>query len=150
MPNYIGTAVRHGMANTPEYYSWQNMKDRCMNKRNAQWSDYGGRGIKVCPEWVISFKAFYEHMGPRPSGYSLDRVDVNGNYEPSNCKWSSKKDQVLNTRRRDSCGVIKRGDKWRVVLVRDKKRYNIGHFASYEEGLKARREKEKELQCLEN
>lgn len=150
MPNYIGTAERHGMSNTPEYYAWQNMKDRCFNKRNKQWNDYGGRGITVCDDWVASFLVFYNHMGPRPDGHSLDRVDVNGNYEPSNCRWATQNEQVLNTRRKDSCGVIKRGTKWRVVLIRNKIRYNVGHFDSYEEGIKARKEKEKELECHEN
>lgn len=150
MPNYIGRAERHGMSNTPEYYSWQNMKDRCLNVNNPQWQDYGGRGIKVCDEWILSFLAFYNNMGPKPKGYSLDRIDVNGNYEPANCRWSSQQVQVLNTRRRDTCGVVKRGRKWRVILIRNKKRYNVGHFSSYEEGLEARRAKEKELECQES
>lgn len=150
MPNYIGTAQRHGKSNTPEYYSWQNMKDRCLNVNNKQWNDYGGRGISICEEWVRNFSTFYSDMGPRPEGTSLDRIDVNGDYTPTNCRWASKKEQSLNTRKRNTCGVVKQGNRWRVILIRNKVRYNVGYFSSYEEGLTARRQKEKELECQES
>lgn len=87
----------HGMAGTPEYNSWQDMKDRCLNPNNRRFEHYGGRGITVCDEWKDSFETFYADMGPRPEEHSLDRIDVNGNYEASNCRWADNATQARNT-----------------------------------------------------
>jgi len=89
----------HGMTDTPEYESWSAMVQRCTNQRNPDYSGYGGRGITVCGRWRTSFEAFYADMGPRPAETSLDRIDVNGNYEPGNCRWATRKEQQRNTRR---------------------------------------------------
>ena len=90
----------HGMTKTPEHKTWSEMRQRCYNPNNNQFNDWGGRGIAVCDRWKDSFQNFYEDMGPRPSDkYSIDRIDNNGNYQPSNCKWSSRKDQARNTRK---------------------------------------------------
>lgn len=80
------------------YGTWLQIKQRCLNPKNQAYKFYGGRGIKVCERWANSFPAFVQDMGERPEGYSIDRIDPNGNYEPSNCRWASKKDQMLNTR----------------------------------------------------
>jgi hypothetical protein len=72
------------------------MKSRCFNPNHPRFEDYGGRGITVCEEW-LSFEAFFADMGLRPPGCSLDRRDVNGNYEPSNCKWSTREEQAYAT-----------------------------------------------------
>lgn len=86
-------------ATTPEYRSWRSMLDRCENSNVPRYSEYGGRGICVCDQWH-SFEAFLADMGPRPEGTSLDRFpDVNGNYEPSNCRWATAAEQMRNTRR---------------------------------------------------
>lgn len=91
--------TKHGMYGTRIYTSWGKMKDRCLNKNNHAYKNYGGRGIKICPEWLNSFENFYRDMGERPEGKSIDRIDNNGNYEPSNTKWSTPKEQMNNTRK---------------------------------------------------
>lgn len=81
------------------YNSWQNMLKRCYYKGAINYANYGGRGIEVCQRWRKDFLFFLEDMGERPSEfYSIDRIDVNGNYEPSNCKWSSASEQRINQR----------------------------------------------------
>lgn len=97
-------STTHGYARTRTYQSWQHMKDRCLNVNNLSYKYYGGRGITVCRRWVNSFENFLEDMGDRPKNSSLDRIDNNGIYEPTNCKWSSHKAQAMN--RRTSIGNI--------------------------------------------
>jgi hypothetical protein len=82
---------------SPEYRSWQMMKNRCVNPKAHDFVYYGGRGITVCKKWKDSFEAFLEDMGRRPSPlHTLDRKDVNKNYTPSNCRWATRKEQARN------------------------------------------------------
>jgi hypothetical protein len=77
------------------------MKDRCYNKNNKYYKDYGGRGIKVCDRWLDKergFENFLEDMGVRPIGKSINKINNNGNYEPNNCNWATRKEQSNNTR----------------------------------------------------
>lgn len=93
--------VLHGHAGSKrsaEYKSWSSMIARCTNKNRAAYRDYGGRGVKVCDRW-LSFENFLLDMGNRPHGTSLDRIDNNGNYEPTNCRWASSEVQARNNRR---------------------------------------------------
>lgn len=87
------------MTISEEYRAWYSMRERCYNIRNQSFKDYGGRGITVCDRWLNSFVNFYDDMGDRPGReYSIERVNNNGNYEPNNCKWATKKEQARNSR----------------------------------------------------
>jgi hypothetical protein len=91
---------KHGGTGTREYSIWKAMKRRCYNKNVKDYPNYGGRGIIVCDRWLNSFENFISDMGKKPSAeYSIDRIDVNGNYEPSNCRWATPKEQRLNQRK---------------------------------------------------
>lgn len=89
----------HGMHRTPEYQAWVNMRQRCSDPKTKHYKNYGGRGIKVHPEWGRSFEAFFAEVGPRPGkGYELDRANNDGNYEPGNVRWVTKAENNANRR----------------------------------------------------
>jgi hypothetical protein len=89
--------TRRSTGKSPTYQSWLAMINRCTNPKFKQWKDYGGRGINICPGWVY-FENFLADMGERPTGTTLDRINVNGNYEPGNCRWADAVTQANNTR----------------------------------------------------
>lgn len=110
-------ATKHNLVNTRLYCTYNNMKSRCYRKSNKHYCIYGGRGIKICDEWLNSFKDFYDWA--MDNGYredlTIDRIDVNGDYEPSNCRWVTISEQSNNRR---SCryytinGVTKNLQQW--------------------------------------
>lgn len=96
--------TKHGMSGSKEYGAWRNMRKRCYDPKHKSYKYYGARGISVCNEWNKSFINFYLFIGKAPSKkHSIDRIDNDGNYEPGNVMWATKKQQVLN--RRNTCKI---------------------------------------------
>ena len=88
----------HGLTRTPEHITWCAMRNRCLSPSTNGYEQYGGRGIKICDEWA-DFGNFLSDMGRRPSkNHTLDRIDVNGDYKPTNCRWVTKSEQNENQR----------------------------------------------------
>jgi hypothetical protein len=85
----------HGLSKTSTYYVWKCARQRCKNSNNKEYSNYGGRGITFCKRWD-NYENFLEDMGERPEGMEIDRIDVNGNYEPENCRWTTSKENQRN------------------------------------------------------
>lgn len=88
----------HGLSRSPIYESYRSMLKRCNSLTDKEYHNYGGRGITVCSRWLSSFENFALDMGERPEGKTLDRINTDGNYEPTNCKWSTHKVQANNKR----------------------------------------------------
>lgn len=98
-----------GRTSHPLYKTWRDIRSRCYNKNNKAYPRYAGRGITVCARWLKSFWVFLDDMGERPPGHTLDRIDNNGNYEPSNCRWATVRTQNRNRRNN---WIPKLGDKY--------------------------------------
>lgn len=142
------TRTKHGWSKTYEYEAWLNMKSRCYNLKNKSYKDYGERGIIVCNRWIDEKEGFYnfiEDMGLRPEDTSLDRINVEGDYTPENCRWADDGEQVRNQRVRSSnkSGVRgacfrERNLKWYTKITVDGKTIYLGEFQTIEEAAIAR------------
>jgi hypothetical protein len=109
--------LQHGGARgslSRTYIAWRSMKQRCSDPNCIGWADYGGRGISVCERWANSYADFLSDMGEKPTGYSIERIDVNGNYCLENCKWIPLSEQSKNKR-----NSVKYEYKGRVVIQND-------------------------------
>lgn len=117
----MDVVTKHGMYQDTTYRSWQSLLDRCRNQNRRSYKNYGGRGITVCDRWNPekggSFENFLEDMGEKPNKkFSIERINVNGNYEPNNCCWASAKVQSYN--------------KTNTVIIEYKgRKYNVGEFS---------------------
>ena len=115
----------HGMRDTLEYSTWCGMLGRCYNPNGERYKNYGGRGIKVCDRWIHSFPNFHMDLGDKPSSaHSLERKDVNGNYEPSNCCWATEYEQSRN-RRNNKIHEYQGKHYVQVDLARE---FNLSHY----------------------
>ena len=147
--------TKHGMYKTRLNKTYRGLKQRCYNPNNTRYSYYGGRGIKMCDEWLGKNGPINFMDWALANGYtddlSIDRIDNEGNYEPSNCKWSTQETQCRNRRVRITnktgvSGVTQRTDSkkicWRVTIRANKKNLNIGTFSNLSEAIMARKEAE--------
>lgn len=137
----------HGLIQHPTYKTWESMKSRCYNKNNKRYGDYGGREITICDEWKNNFKNFYDWSVSNgyKRGLSIDRINNDGNYEPSNCRWTTKTIQSRNRRCNKNssskyAGVsrLKNCDRWKSSIKINGKNNYIGIFMSEIDAAKAR------------
>jgi len=149
MANRHNKMPPHGMRDNPAYMIWKGMNDRCRNENHANHHNYGGRGVKVCDRWLHSFPNFISDMGERPTPtHSIDRINGNGNYEPSNCRWATPTEQARNQRTNNISGMRgvllceKWSPRWNVTISVNRKKIQIGRFIDFFDAVCARKSAE--------
>jgi hypothetical protein len=140
----------HGMHNDSEYRTWDAMKQRCLNPSSTNYSRYGGRGIGICDRW-LDFINFYSDMGDKPSpSHSIERIDNNKGYYPSNCKWATKSEQARNRNSQSNSplgisGIRVIGSKYAVRIKVSGKEVSLGRYANFLDACCARKSAENKL-----
>jgi len=141
--------TKHNGSHLPEYAVWEGIIQRCTNPNSTFYEYYGGRGITVCDRWR-DFGNFFEDMGERPDKLTIDRIDGNGNYEPGNCRWASRKDQVHHLRKFKTnssghTGIFhdKKSNTYRVSIGVDNKTKSLGSFSDLNDAIVARKDGER-------
>jgi hypothetical protein len=137
---------RDGQTTHPLYNTYCGIKKRCLQETDKDYQRYGGKGIKICDRWlgVDGFFNFIEDMGERPDGYTLDRIDFNGDYSPENCRWADIHTQNLNKNNVKNRGVIfyKNLNKYRARISVKGISYELGMFEKLEDAIEARKQAE--------
>ncbi len=140
--------LKHGMEGTPTYKSWNNMMMRCYNPKRINYREYGGSGITVCDKWH-TFQGFFEDMGVRPDGTSLNRKEGSLIYSKETCEWATYSEQSFDQKRRSTNISGRTGvsfqtatSKWKAEISKDGKTYFLGYFTSFEEAVKVREDAE--------
>lgn len=124
--------TKHGLSYHPLYDAWDAMIGRCYNPEDKDYANYGGRGIKVCDRWR-DVRNYVTDLVQRPDGMTLDRIDVDGDYSPENCKWSLFREQNLNTRfNLDVPNVYLDGISWKAIFQWRGERHYVGMFPTKE------------------
>ena len=133
---------KHGQAagpKTPTYRTWRSMLRRCYNPEEDSYPQYGGLGIGVCVRWREDFQQFFEDMGERPEGATIDRRDSTQDYSPENCRWATASEQCQNrsAMKSNSSGYknvhwIESYRRWRVAISLNRKRFYFGHYQDLE------------------
>jgi len=138
-----------GLRKHPLYSKWRLMRRRCYEQSNDSYESYGGRGISVCDEWRVDFKSYYDYVillkNAMLPGYTIDRIDNQGDYEPGNVRWASKHEQVVNR------GIAKNNTsgykgvywdnkrrRWRSLIINNYKKTRIGDFKDLKDAVNAR------------
>ena len=140
--------LKHGLSSHPLYKTWANIMNRCYNENTPDYAYYGARGITVCERWRDP-ATFIEDVSPRPTpSHTVDRIDVDGDYEPSNFRWATRQEQARNLRahKRPNVGISRHRDGRFVASIRlDGKRKHLGLFSAIEDAREARAQAEKQF-----
>ncbi len=142
--------TKHGDVGSTEWRTWRHIKDRCLNPNDKGFNNYGGRGIKICTAWIDSFETFLKDMGRKPTPkHSIDRIEIDGNYEPNNCRWATPCEQARNKRihknHKNGCAGLhfrERNSRWHAYIFNKGKQLFLGSFISREDAIKARKDAE--------